>query len=174
MIGQETFDQINIPTRHRTAAIPGTVTPVPHYPKKLKVYLNNASPYWWATYYDKGRTYRHSCKTQDKIEAFREARVFYEKLLINKYQHPIHLLEHQISEENKPVTGIQVDLRLKKIAAQWLSRRATKWTPSHAKQVESRLVNNILKYIADKNIQRIPEMNYLDYFKRWKNERHMA
>ena len=41
MIGYETFDQINIPTRHRTAAIPGTVTPVPHYPKKLKVYLND-------------------------------------------------------------------------------------------------------------------------------------
>jgi hypothetical protein len=95
-------------------AIPGTVTPVPHYPKKLKVYLNNASPYWWATYFDRGRTYRHSCKTQDKIEAFREARVFYEKLLVSKYQHPIHLLEHRISEENKPVTGIRVDLRLKK------------------------------------------------------------
>lgn len=161
MIGIDTFDQINIPTRHRTAAIPGTVTPVPHYPRKLKVYLNNASPYWWATYFDRGKTYRHSCKTQDKIEAFREARVFYEKLLITKYQHPAHLLEHQISEANMPVKGIQVDLRFKKIASQWLSRRASKWTPAHTKQVESRLINNILKYVADKNIQRITRNDLL-------------
>ena len=34
--------------RHKTAAIIGTVTPVPGYPKKLKVYLNNASPFWQA------------------------------------------------------------------------------------------------------------------------------
>ena len=161
MIERNSYDEINISTRHRTAAIPGTVTPVPHYPRKLKVYLNNASPYWWATYFDKGRTYRHSCKTQDKIEAFREARVFYEKLLISKYQHSAHLLEHQISEENQPTKGIQVDLRLKKITAQWLSRRASKWTPAHTKQVESRLVNNILKYVDDKNIQRVTRNDLL-------------
>ena len=161
MLGNDFFYQINIPTRHRTAAIPGTVTSVPHYPKKLKVYLNNASPYWWATYFDKGRTYRHSCKTQNKIEAFREARLFYEKLLISKYQHPSHLIEHQISEENKPIKGIQVDLRFKKITAQWLSRRATKWTPAHTKQVEQRLINNVLRYVADKNIQRITRNDLL-------------
>lgn len=32
-------------SRHKTAAIPGTTTSVPNYPSKLKVYLNNASPY---------------------------------------------------------------------------------------------------------------------------------
>ena len=161
MIRHDAFDQINIPTRHRTAAIPGTVTPVPHYPKKLKVYLNNASPYWWATYFDMGKTYRHSCKTQNKIEAFKEARVFYERLLISKYQHPAHLLNHQITEENKPIEAIKIDLRFKKIASQWLSRKATKWSDNHTRQVELRLVNNILRYIADKNIQRITRKDLL-------------
>ncbi|TSA43257.1 MAG: hypothetical protein D4R53_00025, partial [Methylotenera sp.] len=56
--------------RHKTAAIVGTVTPVPHYPKKLKVYLNNASPYWQVVYWDRGKTYRRSAKTTDKLEAF--------------------------------------------------------------------------------------------------------
>ena len=44
--------------RHKTAAIVNTVTSVPGYPKKLKVYLNNASPYWQASYFDNGSTYR--------------------------------------------------------------------------------------------------------------------
>jgi len=166
MMGHDSFKPINIATRHRTAAIPGTVTSVPHYPKKLKVYLNNASPYWWATYFDKGRTYRHSCKTDNKIEAFKEARVFYERLLISKYQHPAHLLDQKISAENKPVKGIQVDLRLKKITTQWLSRRASKWTAAHTKQVENRLINNILKYVSDKNIQRITRNDLLGLLQR--------
>ena len=77
--------------RHKTAAIPGTMTSVPNYPKKLKVYLNNASPYWQASYFEHGTTYRHSCKTQDKLEAFQRAKILYEMLLLAKYQHPAHL-----------------------------------------------------------------------------------
>ena len=31
--------------RHRTLAIPATVTPVANYPRKLRIYRTNASPY---------------------------------------------------------------------------------------------------------------------------------
>jgi integrase len=161
MIQHYFSDQINAPVRHRTAAIPGTMTSVPHYPRKLKVYLNNASPYWWATYFDRGKTYRHSCKTQDKFEAFREARVFYEKLLIQKYQHPAHLAQHQVAHEIKPVKAKKLDFRVEEIAGQWLSRRAPKWSIGHTRQVQFRLTNNILRYIGDKNIQHITRNDLL-------------
>jgi integrase len=158
----DAFEEINVPRRHRTAPIPGTMTQVPYYPRKLKIYLHNASPYWWATYYDKGKTYRHSCKTKNKLEAFKQARIFYEQLLLKKYQHPAHLESHPIIKEKQGPKRALQDLRFKTIAAQWLARKSTKWTPNHQKQVELRLTNNILKFIADKNIQRITRNDLLE------------
>ena len=112
------------PTRHKTAAILGTVTSVPNYPRKLKIYLNNASPYWWATYFDRGTTYRHSCKTTNKMEAYEKAKIFYEKLLLKKYQHPFHLAPHTISKQHKSTKTIRLDYSFKEIALQWLARQA--------------------------------------------------
>lgn len=147
--------------RHKTAAIIGTVTPVPNYPKKLKVYLNNASPYWQAVYWDRGKTYRRSLKTTDKVDAFDKAKQFYEHLILAKYQHPAHLKNHIISEENKPTKVIQPDYSFKLISTQWISRKAIKWTVRHKLMVEKRLQNNIHKYIASKNIQRITRKELL-------------
>ncbi len=122
--------------RHKTAAIPGTVTSVPNYPKKLKIYLNNASPYWQTSFFDNGKTYRLSCKTQDKLEAFKKAIAFYEQLILSKYQHPTHLKKRLIT----PVKDLPLksDLRFKKIAIQWLTRQANKWTPRHTLVVQNR------------------------------------
>lgn len=147
--------------RHKTAAIIGTVTPVPHYPKKLKVYLNNASPFWQAVYWDRGKTYRRSLKTTDKVDAFDKAKQFYEQLILAKYQHPAHLKNHIISQVNQLSKAIQPDSSLKLIASQWISRKAVKWTARHKLMVEKRLENNIFKYIADKNIQRISRKELL-------------
>jgi len=146
-------------SRHKTAVILGTLSHVPNYPKKLKIYLNNASPYWQAVYWDRGKTYRRSLKTTDKRTAYEHAKAFYEHIILSKYGNPSHLAHYQIKPKEEFVVG--PDLSVKKIAAQWLSRRASKWTPTHAKQVESRLVNNILKYVADKNIQRITRNDLL-------------
>jgi len=129
--------------RHKTAAIIGTVTSVPGYPKKLKVYLNNSSPYWQAVYWDKGKTYRRTMQTVDKLLAYENAKVFYEMLILQKYQHPAHLKNHVISETNKPAEVIQPDHSFKEIATQWFTRQTLKWTPRHAKNVEQRLSYNM-------------------------------
>jgi len=147
--------------RHKTAAIIGTVTPVPGYPKKLKVYLNNASPYWQAVYWDRGKTYRRSLKTTDKVDAYEKAKLFYEHLILAKYQHPAHLKNHVISQANHPSNAIQPDYSFKFIASQWISRKAVKWTARHKLMVEKRLENNIYKYVAAKNIQRITRKELL-------------
>lgn len=145
--------------RHKTAVILGTLSQVPNYPKKLKVYLNNASPYWQAVYWDRGKTHRRSLKTSDKRTAYERAKAFYEQVIVAKYSHPIHLTHYQIKAKEEFVAG--PDLRFKQIASQWLSRKATKWSDNHTRQVELRLVNNILRYIADKNIQRITRKDLL-------------
>jgi integrase len=145
--------------RHKTAVILGTLSQVPNYPKKLKVYLNNASPYWQAVYWDRGKTYRRSLKTIDKRTAYERAKAFYEQVIVAKYSHPTHLAHYQNKTKDEFVAG--PDLSFKQIASEWLSRKATKWTANHTKQVELRLVNNIFKFIADKNIQRITRKDLL-------------
>ena len=145
--------------RHKTAVILGTLSQVPNYPKKLKVYLNNASPYWQAVYWDNGKTHRRSLKTADKRTAYEHAKAFYEQVIVAKYSHPSHLAHYQIKAKEEFVAG--PDLSFKQIASQWLSRKATKWSANHTRQVELRLVNNILRYIADKNIQRITRKDLL-------------
>ena len=150
--------------RHKTAAIVGTVTPVPHYPKKLKVYLNNASPYWQVVYWDRGKTYRRSSKTTDKLEAFTQAKNVYEQILLAKYQHPAHLKNHIISQSNQPVKTRKPNsthLQFKKVAIDWLDRQALKWSPRHKEVVENRLANNMFRYVANKNIQLITKLELL-------------
>ena len=141
-------------SRHKTAVILGTLSQVPNYPKKLKIYLNNASPYWQAVYWDKGKTHRRSLKTTDKRSAYEYAKAFYEQIILTKYQHPSHLQQHIINEE-KPIQSNNPSYSLNQIASQWIARKSPKWCEKHTKQVEARLANNIFKYIADRNIQRI-------------------
>lgn len=150
--------------RHKTAVIIGTVTPVPGYPKKLKVYLNNASPYWQVVYWDRGKTYRRSAKTTDKLEAFTHAKNVYEQILLAKYQLSSHLKNHIISQNNQPIKTRKPNnthLQFKKIAIAWLDRQALKWSPRHKEVVESRLTNNMFRYVANKNIQLITKLELL-------------
>ncbi len=146
--------------RHKTAVIIGTLSHVPNYPKKLKIYLNNASPYWQAVYWDKGKTYRRSLKTTDKRIAYENAKVFYEQIIVSKYSNHSHLAHYEIKTKEEFIIG--EDVRFKKIASDWLARKASKWSSNHTKQVELRLTNNILRYIADKNIQRITRKDLLE------------
>ena len=104
---------------HITAAIIGTVSPVPNYPKKLKIYLNNASPYWQALYWDRGKTYRRSMKTTDKRTAYENAKVFYQQIIIAKYSHPAHLENHPNIVVHKEIT-VKADFSFKLVTQQWL------------------------------------------------------
>ena len=147
--------------RHKTAAIPGTTSPVPGYPKKLKVYLNNASPYWQASYFDQGTTYRHSCKTTDKKEAYERAKTFYEMLILKKYQHPSHLKDHEFFVTLDKPSKVIEHLIFEKITVDWLKRKEGVWTPRHKIEVERRLKNNVLPFIGKRNIQRISTADVL-------------
>ena len=82
-----TYSMLEKP-RHITAVIVGTLSQVPNYPNKLKIYLNNASPYWQAVYWDRGKTHRRSLKTIDKRTAYERAKAFYEQVIVAKCNPP--------------------------------------------------------------------------------------
>jgi len=68
------------PTRHRTVPIAESLTTIPGYPKKLVIYLSDASSYWWVRYYTEGRIFKRSTKTESKVEAMRFARRFFDEI----------------------------------------------------------------------------------------------
>ena len=160
---KNTFDSfVTTPPRHKTSAIPGTLTSVPKYPKKLKIYLNNASPYWQASYYDNGTTYRHSLKTQIKKEAYERAKRFYEVLILKKYQHPKHMEDHEYFVTlNKPAKHLH-SVTFRDVYKEWMARKALAWTPRHAIEVTRRIANDVLPFIGDRNIEHILTRDLLD------------
>lgn len=159
-------DIVTQESRHKTAAIPGTMSSVPNYPSKLKIYLNNASPFWQASYFDQGTTYRHSCKTRDKKEAYKRAIQFYEMLILKKYQHPIHLQDHDfiVSLDKSPQKTEH--LKFNRVTEEWLKRKAPRWTPRHKVEVERRLENNVMPFIGKRNIQKISTAEVLEIIKK--------
>lgn len=74
--------------RHRTEPIPGTLTEVHGYPKKLKLYKLEASPYWWVRTFHNGKVYRRTTKTEVKREATAFARAFYDEVVTGRVQSP--------------------------------------------------------------------------------------
>ncbi len=146
--------------RHKTAVILGTLSFVPNYPKKLKIYLNNASPYWQAVFWDKGKTYRRSSKTCNKLEALIFAKDFYAQILIAKYQTSSHLKNYpeiHYSTYRKE----KEHHRFKAIAEQWLARMAARWSQDFRKETERQLEKNVYPYIAEMNINRIGKADIL-------------
>lgn len=76
------------PQRHRTEPLPGTLTEVAGYPKKLKIYKLEASPYWWVRTFHDGKIYRRSTKTEVKRDALIFARSFYDQVVSGRLAAP--------------------------------------------------------------------------------------
>lgn len=76
------------PQRHRTEPIPGTLTEISGYPKKLKIYKLEASPYWWVRTFHNGKVYRKSTRTEVKKDATIFARSFYDQVISGRIMAP--------------------------------------------------------------------------------------
>ena len=146
--------------RHKTAVIFGTLTTINNYPK-LRIYLNNASPYWQAVYWDRGITYRRSSKTKDKLEAISFAKVMYEQIIAKKYQSSSHAKEYPNIQIIKQQIEVNPKHSFKVIAEQWLSRKESIWVERHTFEVRRRLRNNLYDYIGNKHINSISKTELL-------------
>lgn len=144
--------------RHKTAVIVGTLTTINNYPK-LRIYLNNASPYWQAVYWDRGITYRRSSKTKDKLQAISFAKVMYEEILVNKYQNKKHISSY--AHIKVKVTN-QSSITFKEVAEAWLKRKAPNWVAKHTNEVTRRLTHNTYPFIGNKAINKITKLDLLE------------
>ena len=144
---------MNMQERHKTAVIKGTLTRITKYPK-LRIYLNNASPYWQAVYWDKGVTYRRSSKTKEKYRAIKFAKELYEQVLVLKYKNKKHLTTYNLKLIKK-VEDVDPNLLFQHITAQWLQRKSARWSDTHTREVERQIKKNVIEHIGTKQINRI-------------------
>ena len=72
--------------RCRTLPITATVTSVPGYPAKLKIFLTNASRYWQVRCFFAPRVMIRSLHTTNKRDALQRAKEFYEQELLRRGQ----------------------------------------------------------------------------------------
>ncbi len=47
------------------------------YPSVLYIYQHRASPFWWVRYWERGRTYRRSTRTEDRVTAIAFAKQYF-------------------------------------------------------------------------------------------------
>ena len=76
---------IMINTRHRTSPIPESITKIGGgYPDKLVIFQSPLSRFWWLRYYTQKKILKKSTKTENKIEAIKFAKNFYEDILLRE------------------------------------------------------------------------------------------
>ena len=71
-------DEVFRAARGRTVPIPETLTSVPGYPEKLRIYRIEASRFWQVRCWFDGKTYSKSLKTTSKRSAINLARRFFD------------------------------------------------------------------------------------------------
>ena len=72
--------------KHRTNPLAETKFSVPNYPTKLTIFKVAASRYFWVRYYDSGKIFKKSTKTDDKRKAIEFAKHFYDDINFKKHQ----------------------------------------------------------------------------------------
>ncbi len=78
-------DEFYRSVRHRSVPIPETMTHVPDYPAKLRIYKIAASPYWQMRCYFKGKAYTKTTETTSKRTALVKARDFFHSKVAELY-----------------------------------------------------------------------------------------
>jgi integrase len=70
-------DSLYSAQRHRTAAIPASITHIANYPAKLRIFRMCASRFWQVRCFFRGTTYTQSLKTENRAAAISLAKHFY-------------------------------------------------------------------------------------------------
>ena len=143
------------PAKSRSVVpIPDTVETVKGYPDKLVIFKVPASEFWWTRYHD-GKPIKRSTKTENKAEAIRFAKNFYETLLVNKRQ--------GVSSNPKKTTFTICAQGLMKEDDQRVIRDEI--SAKYAASQKSAINSHILKFFSNYEFARI-DYALLDVFKK--------
>ena len=132
--------------QHRTTPLKASLSPVPGYPRKLTIYQLEASSYWWVRYYVDGKVIKRSTKTENKSDAYKFAKSFYDDL--NRRQ------AQGLAITNKSRFDVCVNAMLTAQKAQVARGEVTSLTYTNAKY---RLNKSILPFFGERDVA---DVNY--------------
>ena len=141
--------------RHRTLPIPTSVTPIPGYPSKLVIFLTNASRYWQVRCYLKGRTYKQSLRTTNRLVAQRAAKEFFHVKTAELYGQTII---------ERPDTGaLYKDLVMPMLALERARMRRGEYSAGSLRILQNRLTNTILPFFGAMPVREIGYVEMGDF-----------
>lgn len=154
-------DNLYTPVRNRSLPIPSTITCVPQYPDKLKIYMTQASAYWQAKCFHRGRVHTRSLRTEQKQRALNLAKEFFNELMARSYT------------DGAPEPGVKPSVKysFRVLAEQMVAQERLKVLRGEMAQhsltmLSSRLNKHVIPYFGEKHIGKIASeqiAEFVDY-----------
>lgn len=137
-------DNIYSAQRHRTAAIPASITHIANYPAKLRIFRMPASRYWQVRCFFRGTTYTQSLKTENRAAAITLAKHFYHVKTAELYA-----VEAAASEQRRQQQRETFASRVPAVLAEQAARVARgDLTQASLRILRNRLDKNILPVLG--------------------------
>lgn len=135
--------------RHQTSSIPESVTPIPNYPSKLRIYLTNASPFWQVKCFFKNKTYTKSLRTTNRSVAKNAAKEFFHYTVAEIYGSSLtELLPKRVKKELLFSDFVEPTLAVERAR---VSRG--EFSKASLKTLENRLYKTIVPFFKDRSIK---------------------
>ncbi len=133
--------------RHRTLPIPSSVTPVPGYPSKLVIFQTNASRYWQVRCYLKGRTYKQSLRTTNRLVALRAAKEFFHVKTAELYGQSI--------VERPKIETLYKDLVMPMLSVERARVKRGEFSAGSLRILQNRLARTIMPFFGEMHVKSI-------------------
>ncbi len=135
--------------RHQTSQIPESVTPIENYPRKLRIYLTNASPFWQVKCYFKNKTYTKSLRTTSRAVAKNAAKEFFHHTVSEIYGSSLtELTPKRLNKELLFSDFVEPTLAVERAR---VSRG--EFSKASLKTLENRLYKTIVPFFKDRCIK---------------------
>lgn len=135
-------------SKHRTTPLAETKFSVQNYPTKLTIFKIAASRFYWVRYYDGGKIFKRSTKTDDMRQAVEFAKKFYDEINFKKHHGLIRGAEDSFEACANAV-----------IAQQEFSVMRKEMSAEMAQADKYRLAKEVIPYFSGTSVKDI------DYFK---------
>jgi integrase len=135
--------------RHQTSQIPESVTPIENYPRKLRIYLTNASPFWQVKCFFKNKTYTKSLRTTNRSVAKNAAKEFFHQTVAEIYGSSLtELTPKRLNKELLFSDFVEPTLAVERAR---VSRG--EFSKASLKTLENRLYKTIVPFFKDRSIK---------------------
>lgn len=154
--------------RHHTSSIPESVTPIQNYPRKLRIYLTNASPFWQVKCFFKNKTYTKSLRTTNRSVAKNAAKEFFHHTVAEIYGSSLtELTPKRLNKELLFSDFVEPTLAVERAR---VSRG--EFSKASLKTLENRLYKTIVPFFKDRSIKDVGYSDISRFVQMLSKEQH--